>query len=235
MRKLSELKASSPRRSPSRTSKSRLASVSKEVLPTSPSKSSLPADSSDPATEGMDTAGDDTTTTTTTTTATTTTTSATATGSTADPVLTATGEALLEATADVDMAVLEQGLSEDELKQAAKAALDAAADKAKVGKHRLCLPDGSRRRSCSMLATHLTCCVQGLVLAAERRMKALTACLVETQLNKMEIKLRHFEELESLLDTQHQKVSAISHCHNTSLHSYPLSFLCNSSHMAPMP
>ena len=38
-------------------------------------------------------------------------------------------------------------------------------------------------------------------------MKALTAALVEAQLRKLELKLRHFEDLESLLDQQFRKAS----------------------------
>ncbi|EDQ89030.1 uncharacterized protein MONBRDRAFT_32596 [Monosiga brevicollis MX1] len=45
-----------------------------------------------------------------------------------------------------------------------------------------------------------------LAKATERRMRFLAACLVETQLAKMEIKLRHFEELESQIELKQAAV-----------------------------
>jgi hypothetical protein len=39
-------------------------------------------------------------------------------------------------------------------------------------------------------------------------MRALTAALVEAQLRKMELKFRHFEELETMLEQQQHKVRA---------------------------
>uniref|UniRef100_A0A8C7Z7Y4 SWI/SNF related BAF chromatin remodeling complex subunit C2 n=1 Tax=Oryzias sinensis TaxID=183150 RepID=A0A8C7Z7Y4_9TELE len=50
---------------------------------------------------------------------------------------------------------------------------------------------------------HLTA---GLHLAAveERKIKSLVALLVETQMKKLEIKLRHFEELETIMDRERE-------------------------------
>ncbi|KRX99163.1 SWI/SNF complex subunit SMARCC1 [Trichinella pseudospiralis] len=42
-----------------------------------------------------------------------------------------------------------------------------------------------------------------LASVEERRIKALIAALVETQMKKQEVKLRHFEELETLMDREH--------------------------------
>ena len=39
---------------------------------------------------------------------------------------------------------------------------------------------------------------------AERRIKNLVALLVETQMKKLEIKLRHFEELETIMDRERE-------------------------------
>jgi len=74
------------------------------------------------------------------------------------------------------------GIGGEDIASAAKAALVAAADKARV-----------------------------LARAAEERMKSVAAGLVNAQLIKLEIKLRHFEELEALLEQEHQKVPAASH------------------------
>lgn len=76
------------------------------------------------------------------------------------------------------------GIGGEDIASAAKAALVAAADKARV-----------------------------LARAAEERMKSVAAGLVNAQLIKLEIKLRHFEELEALLEQEHQKVPAASHIH----------------------
>lgn len=42
----------------------------------------------------------------------------------------------------------------------------------------------------------------------ERKIKSLVALLVETQMKKLEIKLRHFEELETIMDREREAVSA---------------------------
>lgn len=41
----------------------------------------------------------------------------------------------------------------------------------------------------------------------ERKIKSLVALLVETQMKKLEIKLRHFEELETIMDREKEAVS----------------------------
>lgn len=43
----------------------------------------------------------------------------------------------------------------------------------------------------------------------ERKIKSLVALLVETQMKKLEIKLRHFEELETIMDREREAVSSI--------------------------
>jgi len=40
----------------------------------------------------------------------------------------------------------------------------------------------------------------------ERKIKSLVALLVETQMKKLEIKLRHFEELEAIMDKEREAV-----------------------------
>ena len=48
-----------------------------------------------------------------------------------------------------------------------------------------------------------------LAAVEERKIKSLVALLVETQMKKLEIKLRHFEELESIMDKERETVSKI--------------------------
>ncbi|XP_017586961.1 PREDICTED: SWI/SNF complex subunit SMARCC2, partial [Corvus brachyrhynchos] len=47
-----------------------------------------------------------------------------------------------------------------------------------------------------------------LAAVEERKIKSLVALLVETQMKKLEIKLRHFEELETIMDREREAVSA---------------------------
>lgn len=46
-----------------------------------------------------------------------------------------------------------------------------------------------------------------LAAVEERKIKSLVALLVETQMKKLEIKLRHFEELETIMDRERENVS----------------------------
>ncbi len=48
---------------------------------------------------------------------------------------------------------------------------------------------------------------QHLASVEERKIKSLVALLVETQMKKLEIKLRHFEELEAIMDKERESVS----------------------------
>lgn len=43
-----------------------------------------------------------------------------------------------------------------------------------------------------------------LAAVEERKIKSLVALLVETQMKKLEIKLRHFEELETIMDKERE-------------------------------
>lgn len=49
---------------------------------------------------------------------------------------------------------------------------------------------------------------QHLAAVEERKIKSLVALLVETQMKKLEIKLRHFEELETIMDREKEAVSS---------------------------
>lgn len=46
----------------------------------------------------------------------------------------------------------------------------------------------------------------------ERKIKSLVALLVETQMKKLEIKLKHFEELEAIMDREREAVSYVYLC-----------------------
>ena len=50
---------------------------------------------------------------------------------------------------------------------------------------------------------------QHLASVEERKIKSLVALLVETQMKKLEIKLRHFEELEAIMDREREAVSGV--------------------------
>lgn len=50
--------------------------------------------------------------------------------------------------------------------------------------------------------------LQHLAQVEERKIKSLVALLVETQMKKLEIKLRHFEELETIMDREREAVSS---------------------------
>lgn len=78
-----------------------------------------------------------------------------------------------EGDGDEGRRVMEQDLVEGGVTMAAAAALSSAATKAKH-----------------------------LAAVEERKIKSLVALLVETQMKKLEIKLRHFEELETIMDRE---------------------------------
>uniref|UniRef100_A0A452T6Z0 SWI/SNF related, matrix associated, actin dependent regulator of chromatin subfamily c member 1 n=1 Tax=Ursus maritimus TaxID=29073 RepID=A0A452T6Z0_URSMA len=50
-----------------------------------------------------------------------------------------------------------------------------------------------------------------LAAVEERKIKSLVALLVETQMKKLEIKLRHFEELETIMDREKEAVNHLFH------------------------
>lgn len=55
---------------------------------------------------------------------------------------------------------------------------------------------------------------QHLAAVEERKIKSLVALLVETQMKKLEIKLRHFEELETIMDREKEAVSDHHTCYS---------------------
>lgn len=51
--------------------------------------------------------------------------------------------------------------------------------------------------------------IQHLAMVEERKIKSLVALLVETQMKKLEIKLKHFEELETIMDRERESVRGV--------------------------
>ena len=91
--------------------------------------------------------------------------------------------------------------SEGSVQSAAASALAAAAVKAKVrGQTKPTHVPGS---VCMCVCVY----VQHLAMVEERKIKSLVALLVETQMKKLETKLKHFEELEAIMDRERESVS----------------------------
>ena len=84
---------------------------------------------------------------------------------------------LLQRTGETDGKASERPPSDGNVETAAAAALAAGAVKAKH-----------------------------LASVEERKIKSLVALLVETQMKKLEIKLKHFEELEAIMDREREAV-----------------------------
>ncbi|MBN3278459.1 SMRC2 protein, partial [Polyodon spathula] len=68
-----------------------------------------------------------------------------------------------------------------------------------VGEGNLATAAASALASAAVKAKHLAA-------VEERKIKSLVALLVETQMKKLEIKLRHFEELETIMDREREAV-----------------------------
>lgn len=66
------------------------------------------------------------------------------------------------------------------------------------------LKDGQLQSAASCALSASAVKAKQLAQAEERKIKSLVALLVETQMKKLEIKLRHFEELEMIMDQQRE-------------------------------
>uniref|UniRef100_A0A4W5QKR8 SWI/SNF related BAF chromatin remodeling complex subunit C1 n=1 Tax=Hucho hucho TaxID=62062 RepID=A0A4W5QKR8_9TELE len=72
-------------------------------------------------------------------------------------------------------------------------------------------PDGGEGNIATAAAAALASAAtkaKHLAAVEERKIKSLVALLVETQMKKLEIKLRHFEELETIMDREKEAVSS---------------------------
>uniref|UniRef100_A0A6Q2YUR9 SWI/SNF related, matrix associated, actin dependent regulator of chromatin, subfamily c, member 1a n=1 Tax=Esox lucius TaxID=8010 RepID=A0A6Q2YUR9_ESOLU len=79
-------------------------------------------------------------------------------------------------------------------------------------KRRKLEPDGGEGNIATAAAAALASAAtkaKHLAAVEERKIKSLVALLVETQMKKLEIKLRHFEELETIMDREKEAVTAV--------------------------
>ncbi|KAK4826618.1 hypothetical protein QYF61_010546 [Mycteria americana] len=108
---------------------------------------------------------------------------------------------------------VEHEISEGNVATAAAAALASAATKAKVYRHssrrdleqrhqRQYWGNGPKPRRRGTHGHAWVSASHHLAAVEERKIKSLVALLVETQMKKLEIKLRHFEELETIMDRE---------------------------------
>ena len=86
-------------------------------------------------------------------------------------------------------------ISERDVNGAAASALAAAAVKAKVS-----------RNDRAALLSHRTAFVQYLASIEERKIKSAVAQVVELQIKKLELKLKHFDELEAIMDRERETI-----------------------------
>ena len=64
--------------------------------------------------------------------------------------------------------------------------------------------DGQLQSSAAAALSSAAVKAKHLAAVEERKIKSLVALLVETQMKKLEIKLRHFEELETIMDRERE-------------------------------
>merc|ERR1712037_443859 len=75
--------------------------------------------------------------------------------------------------------------------------------KPETAKDRL-IKDGQLQGAASAALASAAVKAKHLAAVEERKIKSLVALLVETQMKKLEIKLRHFEELETIMDRERE-------------------------------
>merc|ERR1712110_90747 len=78
-----------------------------------------------------------------------------------------------------------------------------SADKKENAKDRL-IKDGQLQGAAAAALSSAAVKAKHLAAVEERKIKSLVALLVETQMKKLEIKLRHFEELETIMDRERE-------------------------------
>jgi len=88
----------------------------------------------------------------------------------------------------------------DKEKEKDSAALD---KKPETAQDRL-IKDGQLQGAASAALSSAAVKAKHLAAVEERKIKSLVALLVETQMKKLEIKLRHFEELETIMDRERE-------------------------------
>ncbi|XP_033624247.1 SWI/SNF complex subunit SMARCC2-like isoform X2 [Asterias rubens] len=73
-----------------------------------------------------------------------------------------------------------------------------------VKKHEAEIPEGNVTTAAAASLAAAAVKAKHLAAVEERKIKSLVALLVETQMKKLEIKLRHFEELETIMDRERE-------------------------------
>merc|ERR1712106_790424 len=68
------------------------------------------------------------------------------------------------------------------------------------------IKDGQLQAAASSALASAAVKAKHLAAVEERKIKSLVALLVETQMKKLEIKLRHFEELETIMDRERESL-----------------------------
>uniref|UniRef100_A0A8C1MDU6 SWI/SNF related, matrix associated, actin dependent regulator of chromatin, subfamily c, member 1a n=1 Tax=Cyprinus carpio TaxID=7962 RepID=A0A8C1MDU6_CYPCA len=102
-----------------------------------------------------------------------------------------------------DMETTEEGKEGEEEKEEGKKKLELD-----IGEGNIATAAAAALASAATKAKHLAA-------VEERKIKSLVALLVETQMKKLELKLRHFEELETIMDREKEAVS-IADFHSSS-------------------
>ncbi|XP_044065508.1 SWI/SNF complex subunit SMARCC1 isoform X1 [Siniperca chuatsi] len=95
---------------------------------------------------------------------------------------------------------METSSSEQEKDKEEKAATDEGEDKRKKLEHDI--EEGNIATAAAAALASAATKAKHLAAVEERKIKSLVALLVETQMKKLEIKLRHFEELETIMDRE---------------------------------
>ncbi|XP_053288733.1 SWI/SNF complex subunit SMARCC1 [Pleuronectes platessa] len=95
---------------------------------------------------------------------------------------------------------METSPSEQEKEKEEKAAEDEGEEKRKKLEHDI--GEGNIATAAAAALASAATKAKHLAAVEERKIKSLVALLVETQMKKLEIKLRHFEELETIMDRE---------------------------------
>uniref|UniRef100_A0AAQ5YP06 SWI/SNF related, matrix associated, actin dependent regulator of chromatin subfamily c member 2 n=1 Tax=Amphiprion ocellaris TaxID=80972 RepID=A0AAQ5YP06_AMPOC len=95
---------------------------------------------------------------------------------------------------------METSSSEQEKDKEEKAATEEGEDKRKKLEHDI--GEGNIATAAAAALASAATKAKHLAAVEERKIKSLVALLVETQMKKLEIKLRHFEELETIMDRE---------------------------------
>uniref|UniRef100_A0A8C2YWU6 SWI/SNF related, matrix associated, actin dependent regulator of chromatin subfamily c member 2 n=1 Tax=Cyclopterus lumpus TaxID=8103 RepID=A0A8C2YWU6_CYCLU len=102
---------------------------------------------------------------------------------------------------------METSPSEQEKEKEEKAAIGEGDEKRKKLEHDI--GEGNIATAAAAALASAATKAKHLAAVEERKIKSLVALLVETQMKKLEIKLRHFEELETIMDREKEAVSSV--------------------------